>query len=128
MSREPAGCSATGPVRASSTSRRGPVRKRPTPIPGKSRAPTPNDAKGRIFHDSVQSLGPECHEAGSHARSFHHHFTSPEGRARIAADHTHQSEAVETRHHHISLACGLAVGTGQPVITPDVFGEPRWWK
>jgi PAS domain S-box-containing protein len=25
-----------------------------------------------------------------------------------------------------SLACGLAVATGEPVITPDVFLEPRW--
>ncbi|MBO9683303.1 MAG: PAS domain S-box protein [Flavisolibacter sp.] len=25
-----------------------------------------------------------------------------------------------------SLACGLAVLTGQPVITPDVYEEPRW--
>jgi two-component system CheB/CheR fusion protein len=25
-----------------------------------------------------------------------------------------------------SLACGLAVGTGCPVITPDVFEEPKW--
>jgi PAS domain S-box-containing protein len=25
-----------------------------------------------------------------------------------------------------SLACGLAVATGQPVITPDVLLEPRW--
>ena len=25
-----------------------------------------------------------------------------------------------------SLACGLAVHTGQPVITPDVTKEPRW--
>ncbi|HET7299923.1 MAG TPA: GAF domain-containing protein [Oleiagrimonas sp.] len=25
-----------------------------------------------------------------------------------------------------SLACGLAVATGEPVITPDVFEEPRW--
>ena len=25
-----------------------------------------------------------------------------------------------------SLACGLAVATGQPVITPDVTEEPRW--
>ena len=25
-----------------------------------------------------------------------------------------------------SLACGLAVGTGKPVITPDVLLEPRW--
>jgi two-component system CheB/CheR fusion protein len=24
------------------------------------------------------------------------------------------------------LACGLAVSTGNPVITPDVFREPRW--
>jgi len=25
-----------------------------------------------------------------------------------------------------SLACGSAVATGEPVITPDVFLEPRW--
>jgi PAS domain S-box-containing protein len=25
-----------------------------------------------------------------------------------------------------SLACGLAAATGKPVITPDVFEEPRW--
>jgi two-component system CheB/CheR fusion protein len=25
-----------------------------------------------------------------------------------------------------SLACGLAVPTGHPVVTPDVFKEPRW--
>lgn len=25
-----------------------------------------------------------------------------------------------------SLACGLAIATGQPVITTDVFDEPRW--
>jgi PAS domain S-box-containing protein len=25
-----------------------------------------------------------------------------------------------------SLACGLALGTGEPVITPDVLEEPRW--
>jgi PAS domain S-box-containing protein len=25
-----------------------------------------------------------------------------------------------------SLSCGLAVATGEPVITPDVFLEPRW--
>jgi GAF domain-containing protein len=25
-----------------------------------------------------------------------------------------------------SLACGLAVGTNRPVITPDVFQEPKW--
>ncbi|HTM92986.1 MAG TPA: PAS domain S-box protein, partial [Flavisolibacter sp.] len=25
-----------------------------------------------------------------------------------------------------SLACGLAVLTGQPVVTPDVYEEPRW--
>jgi len=25
-----------------------------------------------------------------------------------------------------SLACGLAVATGEPVITPDVLDEPRW--
>jgi GAF domain-containing protein len=25
-----------------------------------------------------------------------------------------------------ALACGLAVSTGHPVITPDVFDEPRW--
>jgi two-component system CheB/CheR fusion protein len=25
-----------------------------------------------------------------------------------------------------SLACGLAVYTGKPVITPDVKAEPRW--
>jgi two-component sensor histidine kinase len=27
---------------------------------------------------------------------------------------------------HDSLACGLAVATGQPVITPDVRTDPRW--
>jgi two-component system CheB/CheR fusion protein len=25
-----------------------------------------------------------------------------------------------------SLACGLAAFTRQPIITPDVFAEPRW--
>jgi GAF domain-containing protein len=25
-----------------------------------------------------------------------------------------------------SLACGLAVASGEPVITPDVLEEPRW--
>jgi two-component sensor histidine kinase len=29
-----------------------------------------------------------------------------------------------------SLACGLAVGTSKPVITPDIYDEPRWqsWR
>ena len=65
-----------------------------------------------------------------------------EGKARAAF---YLSDAAELELHHIvgmppeyarcvngfaiseqSLACGLAVATRRPIITPDVSGEPRW--